>query len=139
FPPIMLSVLFSWTGHYAIGFMLLSQVALASLILVVWMYKQDQQEVSQNIVDHTLEGIMVTDLKGMIERVNPAFTKVTGYTADDVIGELINVLQSGKHDKAFYEKMWQEVNVCGRWQGHIWNKKKNWRPLSRTTHDQFRS
>src|SRR5699024_944359 len=125
FPPIMLSVLFSWTGHYAIGFMLLSQVALASLILVVWMYKQDQQEVSQNIVDHTLEGIMVTDLKGTIERVNPAFTKVTGYTADDVIGKRPNVLQSGKHDKAFYEKMWQEINEHGRWQGHIWNKKKN--------------
>src|SRR5699024_8277431 len=125
FPPIMLSVLFSWTGHYAIGFMLLSHVALASLILVVWMYKQDQQEVSQNIVDNTLEGIMVTDLKGTIGRVNPASTKGTGYTADDVIGKRPNVLQSGKRDRAFCEKMWQEINECGRWQGHIWNKKKN--------------
>src|SRR5699024_8553224 len=98
---------------------------------------QDQQEVSQNIVDHTLEGIMVTDLKGMIERVNPAFTKVTGYTADDVIGKRPNVLPSGKHDKAFYEKMWQEINECGRSQSHNWNKKIYWRPLSRTNHDQF--
>src|SRR5699024_12307830 len=113
--------------------------AVARLILVVWMNQHDQQEASQNIVDHTPEGIMVTHLKGMIERVNPAFTKGTGYTADDVIGKRPKVLQSGKHDKAFYEKMWQEINECGRWQGHIWNKKKNWRPLSRTTHDQFRS
>src|SRR5699024_3875610 len=106
---------------------------------VVWMYKQDQQEVSQNIVDHTLEGIMVTDLKGMIERVNPPFTKLTGYTAAEVIGKRTHVWRSGTHDKACYDKMWQEMNECCRWQGHIWNKKKDWRPLSRTTHDQFRS
>ncbi len=125
FPPLILSFLFNMTGNYSIGFMALSQVALACLIIVVWMYHQEKLELSQNIVDHTIEGVMVTDLQGTITRVNPAFTMVTGYTMGEVIGKTPKIIQSGKHDKKFYEKMWVSIKTNGYWKGEIWNKRKN--------------
>ncbi|WP_079508064.1 nitrate/nitrite transporter [Mesobacillus jeotgali] len=125
FPPLMLAFLFNLTGHYAIGFMALSQVALASLIIVIWMYYQDKLNLAKNIIDHTAEGIMITDIKGTIEKVNPAFTTVTGYKAEEIIGENPRILRSGKHGEAFYEEMWKSIEEKGSWQGEIWNKKKN--------------
>ncbi|MCM3124888.1 MFS transporter [Mesobacillus sp. AQ2] len=125
FPPLMLAFLFNLTGHYAIGFMALSQVALASLIIVIWMYYQDKLSLAKNIIDHTAEGIMITDVKGMIEKVNQSFTNVTGYKAEEVIGRNPRVLRSGKHGEAFYKEMWKSIEENGFWQGEIWNKKKN--------------
>lgn len=125
FPPLMLAFLFNLTGHYAIGFMALSQVALASLILVFWMYYQDKLSLASNVIDHTVEGIMITDLKGNIEKVNPAFTTVTGYTPEEIIGKNPRVLRSGKHQEEFYKEMWKAIKEDGFWQGEILNKKKN--------------
>ncbi|CAM3773028.1 MFS transporter [Mesobacillus thioparans] len=125
FPPLMLAFLFNLTGHYAIGFMALSQIALASLIIVIWMYYQEKLSLAKNVIDHTAEGIMITDVKGMIEKVNQAFTTVTGYNAEEVIGKNPSVLRSGKHGDAFYKEMWKSINETGFWQGEIWNKKKN--------------
>lgn len=125
FPPLILSILFNLTGHYAIGFMALSQVAMASLIIVIWMFYQEKLGMAANILNHTAEGVMVTDLKGNIEQVNPAFTHVTGYKREEVIGKNPRLLNSGKHGKEFYEMMWNAINERGFWQGEIWNKKKN--------------
>lgn len=125
FPPLMLAFLFNLTGHYAIGFMALSQVALASLIIVIWMYYQDKLSLAKNIIDHTAEGIMITDVKGMIEKVNQSFTNVTGYKAEEVIGRNPRVLRSGKHGEAFYKGIWKSIEENGFWQGEIWNKKKD--------------
>ena len=58
--------------------MALSQVALASLILVVWMYFQQKVGLAKEIIEHTVEGIMVTDTSGKIISVNPAFKRITG-------------------------------------------------------------
>jgi MFS transporter, NNP family, nitrate/nitrite transporter len=125
FPPLMLAFLFNLTGHYAIGFMALSQVALASLIIVIWMYYQDKLSLAKNIIDHTIEGIMITDVKGNIEKVNPAFTTVTGYSPEEVMGKNPNILRSGEHEDDFYKDMWETIKENGFWQGEIWNKKKN--------------
>ena len=125
FPPLMLSILFSMTGHYAIGFMALSQVALASLVLVFWMYMQDKLQLSKTIIENTGEAIIITDTKGTIRDINPAFTAVTGYHRDDVLGKNPNILKSGKQDAAFYQKMWEQITETGFWQGEIWNKKKS--------------
>ncbi|WP_210364600.1 nitrate/nitrite transporter [Bacillus sp. REN3] len=125
FPPLMLSILFNLTGHYAIGFMALSQVALASLIIVIWMFYQDKLSLASDIIDHTAEGIMVTDLKGNIEKVNPAFTLVTGYEPEEVIGKNPRILRSGEHGEQFYSEMWETIKKKGSWQGEIWNKRKN--------------
>ncbi|MEH6987630.1 nitrate/nitrite transporter [Cytobacillus firmus] len=125
FPPIILTILFDWTGHYAIGFMALSEFALASLILVVWLYYQDKLSLSKQVLESTESGVMITDLKGIIKQVNPAFTKVTGYTPEEAVGKTPAILQSGKHTKEFYKQLWVEIETKGYWQGEIWNKKKN--------------
>src|SRR3954447_12810218 len=83
----MLSFLFNLTGHYAIGYMTLSQVALASLIIVLWMFYQEKLILAKNIISQTVEAIIVTDLNGNTERVNSAFATVTGYQGTEVIGQ----------------------------------------------------
>ncbi|SDL88480.1 MFS transporter [Bacillus sp. OK048] len=125
FPPIILSIFFTWTGHYAIGFMALSEFSLVSTVLVIWLYYQEKLEISSKIVQHATDGITVTDKNGIIQSVNPAFTKITGYTMEEVIGKTPSVLQSGEHDNAFYKKMWDRLLSAGFWEGFIWNKRKN--------------
>lgn len=125
FPPLMLTMIFSITGHYAIGFMALSQVALASLILVVWLFFQEKLSLAQRVIEHTVEGILITDLNGKILSVNASFTKLTGYAAEEVIGRSPNFLKSGRQDAEFYSRMWNAIKEHGFWQGEIWNRKKN--------------
>ncbi len=125
FPPLILTILFNITGHYAIGFMALSEVALASLILVIWMYYQGKMGIAKEVIDHTVEGILVTDTHGKIISVNPAFSKITGYTESEVIGKNPNILKSGMQSKEFYESLWRSIEANGFWQGEVWNKRKD--------------
>jgi len=76
------------------------------------------------IVFESQEGMFVTDAHKDILRVNRAFTKITGYTAEDVIGKNPRILQSGRHDADFYAAMWESVNSTGAWEGEIWNRRK---------------
>ncbi len=71
------------------------------------------------------ESIMVCDAAGNIIEVNRSFTKITGYFPDEVIGKNPNLLSSGRHDAAFYDRMWQTLSEQGYWQGEIWNRRKN--------------
>lgn len=73
----------------------------------------------------TSKGMFITDTKNMILRVNRAFTEITGYSAQDVIGKTPHILSSGHHDKSFYDAMWTIIKETGSWQGEIWNKRKN--------------
>jgi diguanylate cyclase (GGDEF)-like protein/PAS domain S-box-containing protein len=73
------------------------------------------------------EGMMVTDANNIILRVNRAFTSITGYAAEDVIGKTPHLLSSNKHDAAFYEEMWYSLNNQGAWEGEIWNRRKDGR------------
>ncbi|MBB3908374.1 EAL domain-containing protein [Anoxybacillus rupiensis] len=82
-------------------------------------------KIAQNVINHIHEGLIITDEKGKIVFVNPAFEMVTGYVAEEVIGENPNILQSGVHNKEFYESMWNEIIHRGFWEGEIWNKRKN--------------
>lgn len=70
-------------------------------------------------------GMMITDAKGVILRVNPAFTRLTGYSAAEVIGRTPGMLKSDRQDPLFYRRMWDALNMKGFWQGEIWNKRKN--------------
>ncbi|WP_163856973.1 nitrate/nitrite transporter [Paenibacillus elgii] len=125
FPPLILASLLSLTGHYAIGFMALSEFALVSLVLVFWMYYQDRLRLATEIIENTAEAIIITDLKGTIRQVNPAFTKVTGYTQEEIVGENPRILKSGKQPSDFYAAMWKTIKEKGFWQGEIWNRRKN--------------
>ncbi|TVT56335.1 MAG: EAL domain-containing protein [Sedimenticola thiotaurini] len=71
------------------------------------------------------EGMMVSDSHGVIVRVNQAFTRLTGYSAAEAVGQTASLLRSGRHDKLFYDHMWQALRDRGFWQGEIWNKRKS--------------
>ncbi|MEI6707448.1 MAG: PAS domain S-box protein [Methylococcales bacterium] len=71
------------------------------------------------------EGMFVTDANCIILKINYAFTRITGYSATEVIGQTPSFLQSGRHDKLFYLALWQSINDTGVWQGEIWDKRKN--------------
>jgi diguanylate cyclase (GGDEF)-like protein/PAS domain S-box-containing protein len=71
------------------------------------------------------EAMMVTDADNTIITVNPAFTEVTGYAPEDIIGKTPRVLSSGRHDRAFFDAMWQAIDRTGKWQGEIWDRHKD--------------
>jgi diguanylate cyclase (GGDEF)-like protein/PAS domain S-box-containing protein len=71
------------------------------------------------------EGIMITDADDQIVAVNPAFTEITGYATEEVLGKSTHIFRSGRHDEAFYEAMWQDVANTGYWQGEVWEKRKS--------------
>ncbi|TDQ40317.1 sensor domain-containing protein [Aureibacillus halotolerans] len=77
------------------------------------------------VIEQTVEGVMITDHKLRILSINPAFTRVTGYTENEVLGKTPRFLQSGKQEKWFYERMCQSLKENGEWQGEVWNKSKN--------------
>jgi|GEM_PF-3890685 len=87
-----------------------------------------QQEHELRIAATTFESheaIVVTDANGTILRVNHAFTQITGYSADEAMGNNPRFLASGYHDQAFYAQMYQALERDGRWLGEIWNRRKN--------------
>ena len=71
------------------------------------------------------EGVLITDEHGMILRVNRAFTAITGFSAEEVIGKNPRMLGSGRHDAAFYTAMWESIHLTGYWEGEVWNRHKN--------------
>jgi diguanylate cyclase (GGDEF)-like protein/PAS domain S-box-containing protein len=71
------------------------------------------------------DGIMITNADNQILRVNRAFTRITGYTAEELIGHTPRMFQSGYHDTSFYSEMWEHIKNTGSWQGEIWDQRKN--------------
>lgn len=70
------------------------------------------------------EGIIITDANSKILKINDAFTKITGFSTDEAVGNRMTLLKSGVHDATFYKEMWQSISNNGAWQGEIWNKRK---------------
>lgn len=77
------------------------------------------------VVEQAADSIMITDLAGRIEYVNPAFEKVTGYTKAEAIGQKPRFLRSGKHDSGFYATMWESISSGRTWTGRFINKRKD--------------
>ncbi len=73
----------------------------------------------------TSQALMITDPSGTIERVNAAFTQITGYEPAEAIGANPKILASGEHDAAFYAALWRQLNEQDHWEGEIWNRRKN--------------
>ena len=71
------------------------------------------------------EAILITDPDANILRVNQAFEVLAGYSAEELIGKTPRILQSGRHDKAFYQAMWSELLDTGKWSGEIWDRRKD--------------
>ncbi|MEC9413052.1 MAG: EAL domain-containing protein [Pseudomonadota bacterium] len=78
-----------------------------------------------SVFDDAWEGILITDKDNRIISVNRAFSEITGYTQEELIGEDPKILASGRQGAEFYEEMWECIHTEGRWRGEIWNRKKN--------------
>lgn len=86
---------------------------------------EDDIRLAALVYQASSQAMMVTDADNHIITVNPAFTDVTGYEQKESLGQNPKILSSGRHDKAFYQTMWASLNTTGKWQGEIWNRRKN--------------
>lgn len=80
-----------------------------------------------SVFESTADGVLITDAAGDITAVNKAFCDITGYSEAEVLGRNPRMLASGRHDKAFYQAMWQSIRDAGRWSGEVWNRRKDGR------------
>lgn len=71
------------------------------------------------------ESMMITDSSGVVQHVNKAFTESTGYTLEEIAGNTPSLLKSGRHDADFYRAMWETIKQSGKWEGEIWDRRKN--------------
>ena len=98
-----------------------------------------QERLAAEVFSHSNDGIMVTDANHKILLVNPSFTAITGYTAEEVRGRNPRILASGRHDASFYAAMWRRIHSDSLWQGEVWNQRKNgeiypqWLTISRVS------
>jgi len=86
---------------------------------------QTDMRLAASVFESTADGVLISDAHGVILSVNPAFIQMTGYTATEVLGKNPRILKSDRHDAAFYAALWQVVSRTGRWEGEIWNRRKN--------------
>ncbi|MEO5702759.1 MAG: diguanylate cyclase [Gammaproteobacteria bacterium] len=77
------------------------------------------------VFEYTSDAIMITDTENNIISVNPAFTKITGYSAEEVIGKNPRILSSGQQGPEFYKELFDSLKTCGQWQGEIWDRRKD--------------
>jgi diguanylate cyclase (GGDEF)-like protein/PAS domain S-box-containing protein len=86
---------------------------------------EDDLRQAATVFDNSAEGVIISTPDGTMTAVNHAFTEITGYAENEAIGQNPRMLQSGKHDKSFYRDMWATIADKGRWQGEVWNRRKN--------------
>ncbi|MCP5282983.1 MAG: EAL domain-containing protein [Rhodoferax sp.] len=87
--------------------------------------RQAELQLSQQVFAQSREGVVVTDARRRIVMVNNAFTSITGYTQQEVLGHNPSMLSAQRHDAVFYRDMWRSVISDGAWQGEVWNRHKN--------------
>jgi diguanylate cyclase (GGDEF)-like protein/PAS domain S-box-containing protein len=80
---------------------------------------------AEAVIDSANEGITITGPDRNIERVNRAFSRITGYSESEVVGKNPRILSSGRQDAEFYRRMWDSIDRRGHWQGEIWNRRKS--------------
>ena len=86
---------------------------------------EEELRLAATVFHNTAEGVMVTDAEGCIISVNPAFTDITGYASEEALGQNPKLLRSDRHAPEFYRSLWDALKWRGRWQGEIWNRRKD--------------
>ncbi len=108
----------------------LALALLAAVAVLAWQRQRlrqllREQALLAGILNSGDVGVLITDARQRIVRVNRAFTAITGYTASEVLGQTPRLLSSGRHDAEFYRLMWETIEQVGVWQGEIWNRRKD--------------
>ena len=104
---------------------LIAQNAYLAGIAIELARSNQETQLAAMLYQNSNESMMVVDSNNRILSVNPAFVSDTGYSPEEVIGRDPSLLSSGRQDKAFYQAMWHDLNTIGKWQGEIWNRRKN--------------
>lgn len=86
---------------------------------------EERMSIAASVFAASPEGIVISDADNHIVDVNPAFTRITGYSREEALGRNPSLLSSGRHDRAFYAAMWQALERDGAWRSEIWNRRKN--------------
>jgi diguanylate cyclase (GGDEF)-like protein/PAS domain S-box-containing protein len=87
--------------------------------------KTDQLQLAASVFSNTSIGILVTDTRGIILSVNPAFEEITGYRETDAVGKTPRFLKSGIHDPTYYSDIYNRISIEAEWKGEIWVRRKN--------------
>jgi len=128
---------FEWEHMRADGSQFPAEVTISAstyhgrqVLLAIWrdITERKQAETELRVAATALEsveGLIISDAKGVILQVNQAFAEITGYAPEDAVGQRTNLLRSGRHGDAFYAEMWESINSRGLWKGEIWNRRKN--------------
>jgi diguanylate cyclase (GGDEF)-like protein/PAS domain S-box-containing protein len=125
-----------WRDVSTVSGVLLGVLILAALFLLSYqasyrhfiateVLAKSRQLRAASVFDNASEGILITDLKGLLIDVNDAFTAITGYSRDEALDKNNCVLKSGQHDAAFYAAMWRDITTHGHWSGEILNQHKD--------------
>lgn len=86
---------------------------------------EEKLHLAASVFTHAREGIVITDANGTILDINDAFSRITGYSRDEIIGQNPRILSSKRQEKKFYATMWRDLLEKGHWYGEIWNRRKN--------------
>lgn len=86
---------------------------------------EERARLAESVIQNTVEAVMITDLDRRIVEVNPAFERLTGYAASEIIGRTPDILRSDRHDASFYRRIREELDRRGFWQGEIWHRRKD--------------
>ncbi len=103
---------------------------------------EEQLRLAAAVFESTQDGVLIADTGPRILAVNHAYQEITGYTREEALGKNPSILQSGRHDRSFYQSMWASIQQTGHWQGEIWNRRKSgeiypqWTSLSAVRNDQ---
>ena len=84
-----------------------------------------RERLAAQVVEHTAQGVMVTDAAVCVQMVNAAFTRITGYSASETCGRTPFFLQSGEQPTEFYQALWAQVIKDQSWEGEVWCRRKN--------------
>ncbi len=96
-----------------------------AVVLIQVIMSDNNCYMMNKVVEQSASAVMITDPTGRIDYVNPKFTELTGYTADELLGQNPKILQSGNMSSEHYQTMWQTLLASGEWRGEIQNQKKN--------------
>ncbi len=107
----------------------LSKTAFHNLQQARFIVEREQSEkglqLAASVFSHAREGIMITDTDGTIIKVNDAFSRITGFDGEEVVGKTPGVLGSGRESASFYANLWRELKANGHWSGEVWNRRKS--------------